>query len=124
MKWDDIPKELRERIIRQDPTHFSASGIVVGLPRPKLQPDQVQALDESQPARKKRCNRLSIVVTIVSFRHRLLDDDNLPSAFKGVRDSIAKAIGLDDGDKRFKWEYRQVETIGTKGTLVTIEVIG
>lgn len=52
---------------------------------------------------------------------RLLDDDNLTSAFKHIRDQIADCIfdsqtdgeivtkrrGQNDGDKRLSWEYAQ-----------------
>ena len=35
------------------------------------------------------------------------DSDNLPVSMKAVRDGIADAIGIDDGDKRLVWEYGQ-----------------
>jgi hypothetical protein len=35
------------------------------------------------------------------------DDDNLPSAFKAVRDGIAEAFGIDDGSDRYVWSYAQ-----------------
>lgn len=35
------------------------------------------------------------------------DDDNLPSAFKAVRDGIAEALGIDDGSDRYAWSYGQ-----------------
>lgn len=36
-----------------------------------------------------------------------LDDDNLRSAFKHVRDGIADALGIDDRDVRVRWDYAQ-----------------
>lgn len=36
-----------------------------------------------------------------------LDDDNLRSALKAVRDGVADALGVDDRDPRVRWEYRQ-----------------
>ena len=36
-----------------------------------------------------------------------LDDDNLRSALKYVRDSIAYILGVDDRDPRVRWEYDQ-----------------
>lgn len=36
-----------------------------------------------------------------------LDDDNLSSGFKGIRDEIAKWLGIDDRDPRVKWECDQ-----------------
>jgi len=35
------------------------------------------------------------------------DDDNLPSAFKAVRDGIAEALSIDDGSDRYVWSYGQ-----------------
>jgi hypothetical protein len=36
-----------------------------------------------------------------------LDDDNLPAALKSVRDEIAKQLGVDDRDKRVRWQCHQ-----------------
>lgn len=36
-----------------------------------------------------------------------LDDDNLRSALKAIRDGIADALGVDDRDPRVTWEYDQ-----------------
>jgi len=36
-----------------------------------------------------------------------LDDDNLASACKGVRDGVADALGIDDRDPRVTWRYAQ-----------------
>lgn len=38
---------------------------------------------------------------------RKLDDDNLASAFKAIRDEVAKQLGVDDGGDRVEWVYRQ-----------------
>lgn len=124
MKWESLSDELKQRIIRQEPEHFSQAGIVGALQKQKREPNPLPALDYSAKGRRHREKRMVIIVTIVSFRHRQLDDDNLSGSFKGLRDSIARSIGVDDGDRRFRWECRQVETAGQEGTLVTIEVIG
>lgn len=47
------------------------------------------------------------VVTMIRIAPRSLDDDNLASAFKAVRDGIADALGIDDRDKRVEWRYGQ-----------------
>lgn len=50
---------------------------------------------------------------------RRLDDDNLRSALKGVRDEVAAILGVDDADMRVTWKYRQ--TTGLKsGVTITI----
>ncbi len=38
---------------------------------------------------------------------RPLDDDNLRSSLKAVRDGVADALGIDDGDSRLTWWYAQ-----------------
>lgn len=49
-----------------------------------------------------------LTVTITRVGPRKLDDDNLQSACKYVRDEIANVIGVDDGNDRFyTWQYRQ-----------------
>ncbi len=39
---------------------------------------------------------------------RKLDDDNLASAFKAIRDEVAKQLGVDDGGTRVTWVYKQM----------------
>lgn len=48
-----------------------------------------------------------ILVMLTRHGVRRLDSDNLASAFKGVRDGVAAAIGIDDGDPRITWMYEQ-----------------
>lgn len=48
------------------------------------------------------------VVTLVRTRvprSKGLDDDNLRGALKAVRDEVALCIGVDDKDKRVRWDY-------------------
>jgi hypothetical protein len=40
-------------------------------------------------------------------RSRGLDDDNLRSALKAVRDGVADALGVDDRDPRLSFHYHQ-----------------
>jgi hypothetical protein len=47
-------------------------------------------------------------VTLCRIGGRLLDSDNNISAFKGIRDVIARAFGVDDGPKGpITWHYEQ-----------------
>ncbi len=93
------------------------------LVRPKREPDPIPALESSPPARRsrktsvERCN-----IELISFRRRLLDDDNLQGGLKALRDAISKSLGVDDGDPMLSWHYRQVRTEGRPGTLVKISV--
>ncbi len=36
-----------------------------------------------------------------------LDDDNLAGALKHIRDGVADALGIDDGDRRLVWRCLQ-----------------
>ena len=48
------------------------------------------------------------VVTLTRIAPRALDDDNLRSALKSVRDEVADQLGLpNDRDHRVRWEYGQ-----------------
>lgn len=50
-----------------------------------------------------------LVVTITRIAPRQLDDDNLAGSAKHVRDGIADALGIDDGDERVQWRYAQAK---------------
>lgn len=51
---------------------------------------------------------LPVVVTFTRISPRDLDDDNLPSAFKYVRDTIAAHYGTHDGTSApITWRYQQ-----------------
>ena len=56
-----------------------------------------------------------LVVRLERIAGRRLDDDNLRSAFKAIRDEVAKFIGVDDGDERVKWEYDQWDHPNLRG---------
>jgi hypothetical protein len=63
---------------------------------------------------------LPLRVTITRVGPRRLDDDNLASAAKYVRDAIAEAVGVDDGSALYEWRYAQ--RVGKYG--VEVEVVG
>lgn len=48
-----------------------------------------------------------LVVTLTRIGPKKLDDDNLETAFKYVRDQIAHLVGVDDGSPLYTWGYRQ-----------------
>ena len=49
-----------------------------------------------------------VVVTLTRVGVRDLDDDNLASAFKAVRDELAAWLGCDDGPRApVSWRYAQ-----------------
>lgn len=61
-----------------------------------------------------------MVVTFTRVSARALDDDNLSSAFKHVRDGVADALGIDDRDPRVSWRYEQRRGVGY-GVEIVIE---
>ena len=46
-------------------------------------------------------------VMLTRLAPRKLDDDNLSSAFKAVRDEVAKLMGFDDRNEMVTWRYGQ-----------------
>lgn len=51
--------------------------------------------------------QLPLVIVITRIGPRRLDDDNLQSACKYVRDEIARKVGVDDGSDQYTWQYDQ-----------------
>lgn len=51
--------------------------------------------------------RLPMAITLTRIGKRRLDSDNLARSLKAVRDGIADALGVDDGDERIEWRYAQ-----------------
>jgi hypothetical protein len=65
---------------------------------------------------------LPCVVTLTRVSAGTLDDDNLRSALKGVRDGVADRLGCDDADPRVKFKYDQQRgKRGEYAVLVAIE---
>ena len=70
---------------------------------------------------------LPLVVTITRIGPRRLDDDNLASACKYIRDQIADVVGTDDGSPLYTWQYRQRARISPPGAMyqyaVEVEIV-
>ena len=80
--------------------------------------------EKQKQATKKVLDKLVIppcplVITITRIGPKRMDDDNLSSACKYVRDEIARAVGVDDGSDIYTWVYKQ--EIGVYGVDVTVE---
>lgn len=58
---------------------------------------------------RARARKVGLPCTVILIRvaPRELDDDNLRSALKAVRDGAADALGVDDRDPRVTWAYGQ-----------------
>ena len=65
---------------------------------------------------------LPCTIVLTRVAPRALDGDNLQSAFKATRDGVADWLGVDDGDSRLDWQYRQ-RSDGIRVYRVEIEVI-
>ncbi len=61
---------------------------------------------------------LSLEVTLCRVSPRELDDDNLASAFKSVRDEVARQLGIDDRSKQVAW--RCIQATGPAMVMITI----
>lgn len=51
-----------------------------------------------------------IIVSLTRHGAEHIDSDNLESGFKGIRDSIAEWLGVDDADCRISWVCRQYQS--------------
>lgn len=51
--------------------------------------------------------QLQYAITICRFGPKRMDDDGLSASLKPVRDGIADAFRVDDGDPRYTWRYEQ-----------------
>lgn len=70
--------------------------------RPKAERAKIQRTYARDVVRTQ-LPRVPCTIEMVRIAPVALDDDNLPSALKHVRDGIADALGLDDRDKRLKF---------------------
>lgn len=117
IKFHDLNPKTQERIRRENPDVFRP------LVAQKSKQTASSSLDGRSPQRQGRKNRLVVRVTLITLRRRVCDDDNDAAALKPLRDSIARSIGLDDGDPRIKFEYGSARTEGQSGVMVKIEQI-
>jgi len=62
------------------------------------------------------------LVSIMRHSSRLLDSDNCTGSLKGVRDAVAKFLGVNDGDRRITWRAGQVKTTRIRqGVVIRVE---
>lgn len=110
--------KANERLEQAEANH---SQPVAELVRSKPQHREIQTLASRPPKQDQRQARAGICrVLIVRYGRKRLDDDNLTASYKGLRDSIAQHLQIDDGDPRIKWNYEQVTIKGATGTHVLI----
>lgn len=117
-----------EWIKRTDARRLGAVVPGVGEQPPRPLERTVQAKQRSQgrvvgghKPRMLECgSKDQIAVTLIAVRQKRLDDDNLAGGFKALRDAIAESLGIDDGDERIEWIYRQQVGPKPHGTIVMI----
>ena len=120
----NLPANVSESTKRRNPELFGLGKLQSEKPEPKAKPALVR---ESQ-GDETRCGRMAsgrpiLRITLISFRARRLDSDNLAGGFKPLRDAIARWLGVDDSDSVIEWAYGQQITQGTQGTAVRIEPV-
>lgn len=99
---------------------LSPGGSVGAMESAIGEPASIPTLDRGKEVCQGSPKSVACCVRIVSFRSRLIDEDNLIAGAKSLRDQIAFRLGADDADPRLCWEYAQVKTTGPEGTLVVI----
>ncbi len=115
-------KRLRDEQRTRTKLYEAANPSVGAIPNPERKRDIAPALDRGAQARNTRGRSVAYRVSIISFRRKLLDGDNLIAGSKWLRDSIARKLGRDDAEgKGIEFEYFQQITRGEQGTLVKIE---
>ncbi len=119
--------QVSEEVRRLNPELFG--GVAAKSPDAKPQHDSKRSAQKANGDQEGSAGRVARrdmrpIVTITSFRARLIeDDDNLRGGCKYLRDAIAKTLGLDDKDTVIDWRYYQakVDHRNEEGTLVKIE---
>lgn len=111
-----LPGNVSESIKRLNPDVFGVGAV------PPAKPKRDGRREPSSPDANEKRGPRRLVVSLIGFRRIPLDDDNFNGSCKHVRDAIAASFGLDDGDKRFIWQYSQQHTRGEEGILVRIEI--
>lgn len=79
----------------------------------------IELVLKPQPKRPLPC-----VVILTRIAPRRFDGDGLAAAFKGVRDEIAKWLGVDDRDERIVWHYLQAKSLVPRAESIRITVRG
>ena len=89
--------------------------------RKKEQQDALRAAWKKAAKKLPRPVAVPCVVRFTRIGPQKLDDDNLSGGFKGLRDSVANELGIDDGSELVRWEYAQC-AVGKRIYSVRVEV--
>lgn len=113
-----LPTKVTESVRRLNPHLYPALG---GVAASQPKPIALRTLEQIIQKRQKGKGGVEIVVSLITCRSRETDDDGNVAALKPLRDAIAASIGIDDGDKRIRFEYGQIETRGEQGVIVKVK---
>lgn len=91
----------------------------VGAKEHKPQPRTALVKDVSPGS--SRTVGLGVVVTIIACRNTVCDADNSRAGYKPLQDAISRSLAIDDGSERIRFEYGQVVSASSEGTIVRIE---
>lgn len=72
-------------------------------------------------AARGRQVKVPCVVRFLRIGPQKLDDDNLVGACKGLRDEVARQLGVDDGSELIRFEYDQC-AIGERSYNVKVTI--
>lgn len=121
LKLHELKPDLRKRILDQVRKEDSALG---GLASNRPESNALQTLVRCVQKPTSGPQGVALRITLIAFRKRLLDQhDTVAYSFKPLTDAIAFTLGLDDADKRLRWEYLQVVTRGRTGVIVMIATV-
>jgi hypothetical protein len=111
---------ISEATKRRNPELWSSGPVVARLRAEKPQSDQRSEGQDRELEQGKES--FSYRITISVFRKRLLDNhDNARSALKPIVDLITTTLGFASDDcPELEWEYHQIKTSGSQGTLILI----
>ena len=98
------------RIVLPIRTHSEANRREHWAPRAKRTKEQrIAARWFCMAAMDGKPVRPPLRITLRRIAPRCLDSDNLARSMKAVRDGVADALGIDDGDERLTWVYKQAQ---------------
>ena len=116
------PEQLKSKFPNASPTFIKLNSAVGSVCPDQREPGPKPALEPHLSRKPKGKGRVAVRCSIIVCCHKLYDDDNsISGGTKALRDAIAESVGLDDGDKRIRWHYGQLQTSGEQGVIVRIE---
>jgi len=123
VRIDSLNRGLRQRVDNLAAIRRQRFGLVGKVKKLRTAAFMTLLAESSPFERAWLLGAERVVITLTRIAPGTLDsEDNLHAGFKPVRDGLAGALGLDDGDDRFRWLYGQEKAgRGVYSARVTIE---